>query len=104
MSQNHKLKTLAPYFDAVQRAEKLFEVRKDDRGFQKGDYLTLIRMDEASPWYEAYPSQKLHFKIGYILTGGQLGIEAGYVVLQLEIIPPEERGRVGPDIGRVEEA
>lgn len=39
----HELKTLPQYWDAVQRGEKTFEVRRDDRGFQKGDVLELVR-------------------------------------------------------------
>jgi|CXWL01.1.fsa_nt_gi hypothetical protein len=41
----HELKTLPQYWDAVQRGEKTFEVRRDDRGFQKGDVLELVRHD-----------------------------------------------------------
>lgn len=40
----HVLKTLPDYFDAVARGEKTFEVRRDDRGFQKGDILVLHRL------------------------------------------------------------
>ena len=32
----HELKTLPKYFDAIVVGEKTFEVRRDDRGFQKG--------------------------------------------------------------------
>lgn len=35
----HELKTRAVYFDAVQRGEKNFEVRKNDREFAVGDVL-----------------------------------------------------------------
>ena len=33
----HELKTLPEYFEAVIKGKKLFEVRKFDRPFQKGD-------------------------------------------------------------------
>lgn len=39
----HSLKTTASCWDAIERGEKTFEVRRDDRGFQKGDVL-LLRM------------------------------------------------------------
>jgi hypothetical protein len=83
MSQTHELKTWPAYFDAVKRGEKTFEVRRDDRGFQKGDKLKLVRFDPKvsavlQPWSE--PIEKT---ITYVLTGGQFGIEPGFVVLGL---------------------
>lgn len=40
----HELKCHDVYFDAIQSGLKSFEVRRDDRGFQKGDTVRLIRM------------------------------------------------------------
>ena len=96
----HKLKTLPPYWDAVKRGEKTFDVRRDDRGFQKGDRIELVRHtgtnvlhDETLPRTgdnsryrkEAYT---MTFEITYILTGGQFGIEPGYVVLGIKEVKP----------------
>lgn len=89
----HELKCFPDYWDAVQRGEKNFEVRRDDRGFQKGDKLKLIRLrfDSlalGSKYVEDrdYSNSRriLERKIIYILTGGQFGIEPGYVVLGLK--------------------
>ena len=84
----HKLKTLAPYWDAIHRGEKLFEVRRDDKGFQKGDFLLLQKFDgkyyETEGFEISAPIKTLRKKITYILTGGQFGIQPGYVVLGLE--------------------
>ena len=85
----HKLKTLAQYWDAVERGDKSFEVRKDDRGFQKGDLVELIRLHEEYPrnielGEHGRPRFVLVRRIKWVLTGGQFGIEPGYVVLQLE--------------------
>lgn len=85
--RTHELKTLAPYWDAVRSGEKTFEVRRDDRGFQRGDIVVLHRMSEARPYYydtDGYGKRSLRYRIGWILTGGQLGIEPGYVVFSLE--------------------
>jgi hypothetical protein len=93
----HILKTLPVYWDAVLRGEKTFEVRRDDRGFQKGDTVALVRSDGKNTVYRedlptdsrlpncryATESYVLKFRITYILTGGQLGIEPGYVVMGL---------------------
>ena len=90
MSQTHDLKTWPVYFDAVKRGEKTFEVRRDDRGFQKGDKLRLLRTREDKPHIVEHGyaigaglSHIIEKVITYVLTGGQFGIEPGYVVLGL---------------------
>lgn len=80
----HKLKCWTPYYNAIVAGDKKFDVRRDDRGFQKGDTVLLEQYDPAKMRYvmsggtRAYAIEK---KIQYILTGGQFGIEPGYVVL-----------------------
>ncbi len=39
----HRLKCEAPFFDAVEVGRKTAELRLDDRGYQVGDTLDLIR-------------------------------------------------------------
>lgn len=78
--KTHELKCLSEYFFAVDSGEKPFEVRRDDRGFQRGDKLVL---KEVSGPTRRYTGNEIERKISYILTGGQFGIEAGYVVLGL---------------------
>lgn len=80
----HTLKTLPCYFDAVTMGEKRFEVRRNDRGFQKGDTIELVRLDDKFQNRIDQFAKPLLFRIGYILQGGQLGIEPGYCVMQLE--------------------
>lgn len=75
-----------PAYEAVDRGDKTFEVRRDDRGFQKGDVLILEKFDRAKQRYvhDAWGNkQLLRRKIRFILTGGQYGIEPGYVVMAL---------------------
>lgn len=85
----HVLKTLASYWDAIACGEKTFEVRLNDRGFQKGDVLVLRRLgrdglcegrEERGFW--RYKQLRRH--VTYILTGGQFGIEPDYVVMAIE--------------------
>lgn len=98
----HVLKTLPDYWDAVDRGDKAFEVRRDDRGFQRGDILVLRRLHK--DWVDGKIKEEkrtvaqgraeyreLRRRVTYILTGGQLGIEAGYVVMALE--PDTETAR-----------
>lgn len=90
--QTHELKTLAPYWDAVSRGDKMFEVRRDDRGFQKGDLVKLHRMRPGAPaHYDTDPGtgqrRTITMRINYVLTGGQFGIQPGFVVLGLTDTP-----------------
>jgi hypothetical protein len=90
----HQLKTWAPYFDAVARGEKNFEGRRDDRGFQRGDIVELLRCEKSmlGSWevernfHTGEPEHVIRKRISYILMGGQFGIEAGYVVMSLQDI------------------
>lgn len=89
MAVVHKLKCNADYWDAVERGEKPFEVRRDDRGFQKGDTVILQRWENRSTPQcytksgSYYSIREITRKITFVLTGGQFGIEPGYVVLDL---------------------
>jgi hypothetical protein len=78
MPQTHDIKCWPPYFQAIRRKEKNFDVRRDDRGYQKGD---TVRLREWDPAAVRYSGNDEHRKIKFILTGGQFGIEPGYVVL-----------------------
>lgn len=91
MTRDHHIKTMAQYYDAVEDGTKTFEVRKDDRGYQKGDVLVLHRFTleelnqlEAGELWPLRPAPNLRCEITYILTGGQHGIEPGYVVLGIK--------------------
>ena len=76
----HELKTWRGYYAQVLYGFKTFEVRKNDRDFKEGDWLKLREWDNQ---LEVYTGKFLHRRIGYILHGGQFGIEKGYVVMQL---------------------
>lgn len=87
MAVTHELKCDPPAFDAVERKEKNFEVRRDDRGFQKGDTVVLKSFDRSKNAYvrDAWGNTKtVTRKIKFILTGGQYGIEPGYIVMALQ--------------------
>lgn len=92
----HEVKTWPVYFDAVKRGEKPFEVRRDDRGYQKGDTLRMLRTREDEPhvveyeWRNPKPKHVLEREITYVLTGGQFGIEPGYVVLGLSALQQQD--------------
>ena len=63
----HRLKCENAYFDAVAAGDKTFEIRYNDRGFQKGDSVTL------SAWnteHHCYDSSKpvIELIITYVCT------------------------------------
>lgn len=82
----HVLKTWSVYWDAIASGRKNFEVRRDDRGFQRGDILVLRRFDPKTGLYDrvGYDYRDIRKRVAYILTGGQWGIEPGHVVMGLE--------------------
>lgn len=89
--QTHELKTHGRYFEAVERGEKTFEVRRNDRAFQTGDIIELVKTDDRGN-YEFKPKTHfekvtLRFRISYLLQGGQFGIEPTYCVLGLAPAP-----------------
>ena len=44
-TKKHELKIMPEYFEAIERGEKNFEVRFNDRNFAKGDILLLREHD-----------------------------------------------------------
>lgn len=100
MTRTHVLKTLPRYWRAVDRGEKTFEVRKDDRAYAEGDILILRLYDPTDTYGTGSPracSEK-HFpegtftrckqqhndilvQVSYVLPGGKFGIDPDYVVL-----------------------
>lgn len=83
--KTHRLKTVDHYYDAVADGTKTYEVRKNDRAFQTGDVLELVRWSHTSLGFrEDYGPKILRKKISYLLQGGQFGIEAGYCILGLK--------------------
>ena len=76
----HELKTWKEDFEEVFMGRKTFEVRKNDRNFQKGDILILKEWDNEK---QEYTGRQMARGISYILNGGQFGVENGFVVMYL---------------------
>ena len=86
MSKIHALKCRGDFFMSVYDNEKEFEVRKNDRDFKIGDYIVLCqRYGQDDGELSGLTCMR---KIKYILTGGQFGVQQGYVVLGLEVVGP----------------
>lgn len=74
----HELKTTQPYFDDVFMGRKTFDVRKNDRGFKVGDIIILKEWNGSE-----FTGKSLARNVRYVLSGGQFGIESGYVVMDI---------------------
>ena len=73
----HYIKCEREYFEAVDRGEKCFELRINDRDYRVGDRLILLEAVEKKE-----TGRKLEpIEIIYILHGGQHGLEEGYCIL-----------------------
>ena len=97
----HELKCTPDFFDAVKRGDKTFDLRKNDRGFQRGDILVLLRYGEAT-----FPHQRtsyldardqavikaaadsLRVLVTYVLNG--YGLESGHVALAIRLLGTDE--------------
>lgn len=88
---HHILKTHPAMYRAASLGTKTFEVRKDDRAFQCGDRVSLKYHDPADdlPQPQFRPPRPednlptLDFEIGFVLRGGQYGVEPGHVAFSL---------------------
>lgn len=73
----HKIKLKREFADDVLCGNKCFEVRENDRGYQKGDLIQFKVVDSMTiPQY--HELNEVIFEITYVLSGW--GIKDGYVV------------------------
>jgi ParB family transcriptional regulator, chromosome partitioning protein len=75
--KHHHLKTETEYFQAIERGEKRFELRKNDRDFKRLDILHLEETVNG-----VHTGRSMEFEVKYILFGGKYGLEEGYCILQ----------------------
>ena len=81
----HKLKLNISFCDPVCSGEKPFEIRKKDRGFQKGDLVQFIPVIKGKPVHHQIEDKT--FKITYVMNG--YGMENGFCVFGIK--PYDER-------------
>lgn len=88
----HFLKLNYRFADPVYNGDKRFEIRNNDRAFQKGDEVkfTVIndegaeykRWNKLTGYYESHPLEDMLFEITYIISGW--GLKNGYVVFGIK--------------------
>lgn len=80
--QWHDLKCIPPFFDDVASGAKPFEVRKNDRDYQKGDGLRLREWTAT----DGYSGRVVERFVTYVLRDAYaFGVQPGYVVLGLAL-------------------
>lgn len=82
--KTHELKLNKEFADAVLCGEKSFEIRENDRGFQKGDHVVFHVIDPKavfSSFYVDHPLNDKEFEIVYVINGW--GLKNGYVAFSI---------------------
>lgn len=80
----HEVRLKEQYCDAVLKGEKNFEVRKNDRGYQKGDHIKFIPVDKDGMCEVFHEVKYEEFVITYVHSG--YGLENGFVILGIQRI------------------
>lgn len=78
--KKHYLKTWPEYFEEVLAGTKRFEVRRNDRGFKKGDILIL---QEYIPEESSFTGRQISCLVTYFLHGQAFGISSGHCVMSI---------------------
>ena len=82
----HKLKLYKEYADVVLSGEKSFEIRFDDRGYQRGDF---IQFNVVDGLYEInHPLNNKIFVITYVLHGW--GLQENWCALAIKEVDKKE--------------
>lgn len=86
----HELKIRQCFADAIVRGDKTFEIRENDRGFQKGDLIKFKVVSDTplglAP--EGHFIEKPVYIITYVLSGW--GLKDNYVALGIKQATQEE--------------
>lgn len=78
----HTIKLREDYIQPVLLGEKNFEVRENDRGYQKGDFIKFTPISRQGVEYVNYDLEEKTFEITYVHSG--LGLKENYVVFGIK--------------------
>ena len=74
----HELKIMSNFANEIVNGNKTFEIRENDRGFQKGDRVKFNVLDMNGMSFPSHMLCKRTYEITYVLSGW--GLKDGYVV------------------------
>jgi hypothetical protein len=91
---NHELKCWPEPFQAIVDGRKLFEIRKDDRGYAVGDVLLLREYDvmelarnlNGPIVTDGYSGRSLRAEVTYKVAGGSWGLPSDLCVLGIRVL------------------
>lgn len=86
----HEIKIREDYIEPILAKEKTFEVRENDRGYQKGDLVKFIPVNRQGITYHDLILEEKTYQITYVHSG--LGIKEGYVVFGIKELYHETEG------------
>lgn len=78
----HELKIIKNFCDDILNGEKSFEIRENDRGYQKGDHIKFISIEANSGIRACHEIDKREYEITYVINGW--GLKNGYVVFGIK--------------------
>lgn len=85
----HELKIAKDYADSVHFGDKTFEIRLNDRGFQKGDIVRFQPLSKSDASVDTrHPLYNKEYEITYVL-GSFYGLAQGYVAFGIKPMPEQ---------------
>lgn len=86
----HEIKLNVNFCDAVLSGEKSFEIRRNDRGYQRGDYVRFTATDYCIETGSFEPCgheiDNRLYRIEYVISGW--GLSTGYVAFSIKEVDP----------------
>lgn len=80
--KTHFIKLNIEFCDDVLKGNKSFEIRENDRGYQKGDHIKFISVNGSSGERLYHSIEKIEYEITYVLNGW--GLKNGYVAFGIK--------------------
>ena len=80
--RRHNIKIKSEFADEIVNKNKQFEIRLNDRMYQKGDEIVFKVIDENGNEFNSHRLNGKEYRITFVASG--FGIENGYVVLGIK--------------------
>lgn len=80
----HRIKILETFASAVVTGEKSFEIRKNDRGYNRGDVVEFSVINTDGTTNNFHPLNEKTYEITYVMNG--YGLKNGFVVFGIKEI------------------
>lgn len=87
----HRVKTWPEAYEYVREGLKTFDLRKNDRCYQKGDLLVLMAYDRhAREHLDEDEFPRIYTIVTYVLSGSMFGLQDNYVAMGIRTVDPEQ--------------